>query len=349
MKQLAIAIMVCGGCAAPRVNGFFEHEIGSVKDPGIRADLRSIEGAKACSSCDRADDLRSQGSKYEDFKSYLSPPGRLAACIVTVASLHAPTRDELSLHLHTYEPFKSDPQDVAAKLCGICMPEGEIPAELISLQDKYLARCSAQAGDVITQTLEAELQFDVAAARSARDDDHVSFGEKLNYVELKLARIEEVGRDPGFVARARADVAELRYGVYGPTAMRSAFEHQAAVALARKEMDWIHGELKGTPETDGERARQRSLVHRSEQLGASIATEEAKYSFAAADVRVKTYESAPETMRVKDRLSVLKSELMHAAESNDITRTDAIAAEQKELEGQLVTLRTRFGISWSIY
>jgi hypothetical protein len=350
---LAIGVLACASCTT-RINAFFEHEISSVKDPEALADLRSLGDAKACfdragslDDCDYANDERSSGLAYASYKSYLTPPARLAACIVSVASYQS-TPDQLSPYLRTYEPFKGDLQDRDTELCKICTLDDDgrgLAAKLLPIQNKYLARCMAHADELLTHILEAELPVDVATARSARDADSPSFGEKLNYIELKLARIDEIGRDRGFAARSGADLQELRYGVYGPTAMRSAFEHDPAVAPARKELEGIDLALQ----TKADLARQHDLEGRSDELRAAIATEEAKYSFAATDLRVKAYESAPETVRIKQRLSAMRSELVRADEVRDIARTDALVAEQRELEAQLVTLRKRFEISWSIY
>lgn len=358
MKALAIAVLACASCTT-RVNGFFEHEISSVKDPEALADLRALGDAKACldrqgslNDCDYANDERSTGLAYASYQSYLTPTARLAACIVSVASYQS-TPDQLSPYLRTYEPFKGDLQDRDTELCKVCTPDDDgrgLPAELLPLQNKYLARCTAHADELLTHILEAELPVDVGMARSARDADSPSFGEKLNYIELKLARIDEIGRDPGFAARSGADLRELRYGVYGPTAMRSAFEHDPAVTPARKELERIDLALQSmSPKTEADLARQHDLMGRSDELHAAIATEEAKYSFASTDVRVKAYESAPETLRIKQRLSAMRSELVRADEVRDIARADALVVEQRELEAQLVTLRKRFEISWSIY
>jgi hypothetical protein len=351
MNYLAIATLAAASCASPRVNGFFEHEIGSVRDPNTLVDLRALGETEACTG-DRCDSANRDKSDGKLVGAYLTPAGRVAECILSVATYQSPTPDELTLHLSTYAAFSRDLRDRDIKGCDVCTGTSDWswPAPLLPLHTKYLARCSVETKDALVHVLEAELSADVAAARSERGYDSHSFGDKLTYCELKLAWIEELGGDPGLVARGHVDLGELRYGVYGPTAMRAAFEHDPAVAPAREEIDRIERDMRAltqnTKPTEIDQARQLELQRRSDELHTAIATEQAKYSFAASDARVKAYETEPETVQIKQRLSVLKAEL---GEVREIGRADAIAAELKQLEAQLVMLRKQYGISWSIF
>jgi hypothetical protein len=347
MKFLMTIALACASCTSTRVSGFFEHDIGTIRDPEALADLRTIADQEACWSCESASSNRQQGAPYA---SYMSPSGRLAACIVTVATYQSPAPAQLSLYVTTYEPFSRDAREHKLSGCEVCAQDDNdkpLPAALQPLQVKYLGRCSAESKDHLTHTLEAELPIDAAAARTARDHDDASFGEKLAYTDLKLAWIDELGRDPAFIARARADLGELRYGVYGPTAMQAAFAHDPGVAPAREEIDRLQKKLSSmTPHTETEIALQRDQIARTEELQAAISTQETRYSFSASAARVKAYETASETVQIKQRLSQLKTELVDV---RDAQRADALAAEQRQLEAQLVALRKQHGITWSIF
>jgi hypothetical protein len=380
MNRRLLALAVVLGCTPPHVDAFFAAQRREIRDPEAVADLRAIGAYPACiGRCDDAGDFTTLAKRAYGTRQ-LEEAGRLAACITQVATYKPPTPSDIVVHLTNYRLFgdldRFDDESQTQDLCALRDGSVKRP-ELVPMFTKYYARTTAQRAHTVAAKLEAELVKDIAGARASRDANLGVFGDELAYCDTKLALIRRLSGEPAFVAREDAELAALRFGVYGPVAMQAAFERDLIVVAARTERAAVAPELdvlltaekRSSTMTDSDRARERDLQGTVDRADAAIASRRRGYAIDEATAREQRWTNDPEVKQIRDRVALVDKEigalfrrrdamvstLPHCDDDpksercvGDSARAKALETEHNVLRARLVELRSRYEITWPL-